>query len=162
MSKIVIVDDNDKIIGHKVSDERTPDDTYRASLLWIKNTKGESLITLRSRSMKIYPGKWAAAVAGTVDEGETYYENIIKETQEELGLSDIKPIEGPTGRYKVEYNFFYRWYLLEIDKNIEDFNIDKEEVEEIRWITKDQLIKEIKENPNDFVPTMDEWAERLG
>ena len=35
---------------------------------------------------KYDPGKWGPSAAGTVEEGETYQSNIIKELQEEIGL----------------------------------------------------------------------------
>ena len=67
--------------------------------------------------------------------------------------------EGPHGRSTGKYNFFYQWYLAETDKNISDFKIDKKEVEEVRWITKEQLVKEIKENPDEFISSMSEWRD---
>lgn len=159
MGKIVIVDKSDKIIGHKEREALDPDDIYRVSVLWLTNSKGEILIAQRSFNKPHNPGQWGTSVAGTVDEGETYYENIIKETWEEIGLRGIQPKKGPYGRNSGEHNYFYQWYLCEADMDIEDFNIDREEVEAIRWVTKEQLLREIEESPDDFPITMDEWVE---
>ena len=128
MTRIPIVDENDKIIGYKKRGTLDSDDIYRVSALWLTNSKGEILIAQRADNKSHNPGQWGVSVAGTVDEGETYYENIIKETEEEIGLKGIKPKKGPYGRHKGEHNYFYQWYLQEIDMDIEDFVIDKEEV----------------------------------
>jgi isopentenyldiphosphate isomerase len=51
--------------------------------------------------------------------------------------------------------------LHQADINIEDFRIDREEVEEIRWISKDQLLKEVEKSPKYFLITMNEWIEEF-
>ncbi len=88
MSKIIVVDENDKEIGVKERSKITHDDIYRVSGLWLTNSKGEILLAQRSfnKPRDNDPGKWGPAVAGTVDEDETYKENIQKEIKEELGL----------------------------------------------------------------------------
>jgi len=104
MGKIVIVDENDNKIGHKEYGETNPDDIYRVSALWLTNQKGEVLIARRAYNKKLDPGKWGTAASGTVDEGETYYENIVKETEEEIGLTGVEFKKGPYGRHKSESN----------------------------------------------------------
>lgn len=41
--KIIIVDENDKIIGYKDRELINSDDIYRVSGLWIKNSEGGGL-----------------------------------------------------------------------------------------------------------------------
>jgi len=90
--KIIIVDENDNPIGLKERGTLDYDkDIYRVSALWITNSKGQILIARRALTKKQNPGKWGPGVAGTIDEGETYDSNIIKEAKEELGLQNIKP-----------------------------------------------------------------------
>ncbi|GAF94063.1 unnamed protein product, partial [marine sediment metagenome] len=81
-SKIIIVDDNDKIIGYKERDTLKREDIYRVSALWITNSHGEILLARRHHTKSHRPRKWGPAVAGTVDAGETYEDNIIKEAEE--------------------------------------------------------------------------------
>ena len=156
-NRIAIVDEDDNIIGYKERGTLDPEDIYRVSALWLTNSKGEILIAQRSFNKDHNPGQWGTSVAGTVDEGESYEENIIKEAEEEIGLKGVEFKEGPHGLNRGEHNYFYQWYLATVDMDIEDFEIDKEEVEAIRWISKEQLLKEIKESPEDFLITMDEW-----
>lgn len=159
MAKVAIVNDEDEIIGYKESGTLKDSDIYRVSALWLTNLGGEILIARRSYNKKNDPGKWGTAVAGTVDEGENYYENIVKETEEEIGLTGLDFKRGPYGRNMKGKQFFYQWYIAQTDKDIEDMKVDKEEVEEVRWVTKEQLIKEIEENPDEFISSMNEWQD---
>ena len=87
--KIIIVDKNDKIIGYKIRGTLDKNGIYRVSALWITNSLGEILLARRSRKKDKHPLKWGPAVAGTVEEGETYEQNIVKEAWEELGLKNF-------------------------------------------------------------------------
>ena len=83
----IIVDENDEVIGYKHRHDITSDDTYRVSALWIENSKWEILMSLRGFMKRNNPGKWSAAVAGTIDKWESYDENIYKEAEEELWIT---------------------------------------------------------------------------
>lgn len=75
--KIQIVDDQDQFIGLKERNEVDyKSDIYRVSALWLTNSKGQTLLAKRAAVKDKDPGKWGPAVAGTIDEGETYDENI--------------------------------------------------------------------------------------
>ncbi len=158
-SKITIVDDNDNIIGHKDWALVMPDDIYRVSALWITNSKGEILLARRALTKAHDPGKWGPAVAGTIENGEAYIDNIVKEAKEEIGLTNIMPQTGPKIRVSGEYNYFDQWYLLEIDKSINEFIIDRNEVEQIKWFSKNDISKEIQAFPDKFLKNMKQWVE---
>jgi len=57
-----------------------------------------------------------------------------------------------------KHNYFGQWYLLEIDKPIDEFIIDRSEVEQIRWFPKEELLKEIQNSPDDFLETMKRYV----
>lgn len=156
-SKVIVVDENDEIIGLKDSESLEQDDIYRASALMITNSKGQVLLAKRALNKKHNPGCWGPAVAGTIEEGEDYYSNIVKEAEEELGLKNIKPLMGPKIRMGGEYNYFVQWYFLKLDKPLDEFRVNQEEVVEIRWVDKDKLWKEVKENPEQFTPSAKDW-----
>jgi len=86
MCEIPIVKNNDEIIKYKKRSEILENDIYRVSSLWITNSSGEVLLAKRAKIKKNHPGVWGPAVSGTVEKDETYYENILKETNEEIGL----------------------------------------------------------------------------
>ena len=158
-SKIVVVDENDNIIDYKYRDNLKKGDIYRVSALWITNSHNEILLARRHRTKSHNPRKWGPAVAGTVEKGETYKENIIKEAEEELGLKSIKPKLNIKMKVDNEYNYFVQWYTLNIDKNISELKIQEDEVEEIKWFSKDKLKKQLQEHPEEFIPEMEEYFE---
>ena len=157
--KIIIVDENDNVIGHKNRELVKVEDIYRASALWITNSKGDVLLARRALTKSHDPGKWGPAVAGTVDEGEDYGSNIMKEAEEEIGLRNITPKLGPKIRISGKYNYFCQLYLLEIDKSINEFVTDREEVEQITWFPKNELLKEVQNYPDKFLKNMRRYIE---
>lgn len=155
--KIIVVDKNDNVITNKARDNLDNEEIYRVSALWITNSKGENLLARRHHTKSKHPGKFGPAVAGTVEKGETYKDNIIKESEEELGIKDINPILGPKIKVDNEYHYFIQWYKLKINKKINEFKIQENEVEEIKWFTKKELIKDLNDNPEEFTPSMKEY-----
>ncbi len=156
--RIVMVDNADNIIGYKERGPLGKDDIYRVSALWIVNSKDEILLAKRHRSKKHHPGKWGPAVAGTVDEGETYELNITKEAEEELGLKNIKFELGPKTETNVEYHHFTQWYTLTLDKDPKDFQLQVDEVEEVKWFNPKDLEKQIQKHPENFLPTLETYV----
>lgn len=157
--KAIIVNSSDEIIGYKVRDVITKEDIYRISALWIINSKGEILLAKRHHTKSHSPNMWGPAVAGTNEEGETYESNIIKETEEEIGLSNIKPTLGPKIERTDEYHYFTQWFTLKVDKNISDFKIQENEVEEIKWFKPQELKDRLQTQPGEFVSGLDECLE---
>jgi isopentenyldiphosphate isomerase len=152
--KIPIVNENDEVIGFKDKLDRKPSDIMRISSLWITDHDGNILLAKRAGSKRINPNQWAEAVTGTVEEDEDYDSNIIKEAWEELGL---KGLENKIQKSeKIFYDFpinrlFVQWYFLQVDKSEIVFNINEEEVAEIKWVSKKELNEWIKIRPMDFV-----------
>lgn len=149
--KIAIVDEEDTLLGYKERGTETLEDIYRVSALWVTNSKKEILLAKRALTKVKNPGVWGPAVAGTVEEGEDYLINIVKEALEEIGLKNIVPSVAPKKRVKSKYNYFCQWYFLVVDKELNEFVIDEREVTEIRWFTEDDLRKEIESNPDNFL-----------
>jgi len=107
---IIVVDEEDNIIDHMSMNEVDKKDLrYRVAALWLKNSKGENLLARRAYNKIHNPGKWGPAAAGTVEKGETYESNIIKEIQEELGIKnlDLKPgmtfLDAGCGHSPIQY-----------------------------------------------------------
>ena len=158
---IIIVDDQDQIIGHKARGTLAQEDIYRVAALWVTNSKGEILLAQRSFDKSHVPGKWGPAVAGTVDQGETYGSNIAKETAEEIGLKDIKPTLGPKRRVSDKYNYFCQWYKLIVDKPAAEFTIQTEEVEQVKWFARTDLELDVREHPEKYLKSLSWMLENL-
>lgn len=152
----IIVDENDSPIGSRHWRDMQYEDIYRVSALWLTDRKsGDILLAQRRWDKQNDPGKWASAVAGTVEVGETYKGNIVKETAEEIGLSNLDFRRGPkTFTDDGKHKFFCQWFLADVDKDKTKIEFQKEEVEAIAWMPKKDLIEEVKKIPQKYVPSM--------
>jgi isopentenyldiphosphate isomerase len=149
--KIQIVNENDEIIDSKERGTLLDNDIYRVSALWIINSKDDILLAKRANSKVKDPGLWGPGVAGTVEENETYESNIIKEAEEELGIEGYHFKLGPKTRTTEGSNHFTQWFILVIDKPLDYFKIQEEEVDSIKWFTKEELNRKMEESPDKFI-----------
>ncbi len=159
---MTLVDENDNIVWYK---ERWKlehwKDIYRISALRLENSKLEVLIAQRSFKKKNQPWIQWPAVSWTVNDKETYEQNIIKEAEEEIGLKLInykvwiKEFVHATKNNNRKY--FRQRFIAKSDKNINEFVLQKEEVETVRRISKEDLQKEIQEYPEKFTATASEY-----
>lgn len=164
MSNIaILVDEQGNFIGHKERNSLAAGDAVAVSGLWVENSQGEVLIAQRSMNKTTSPGLWGPAAAGTLEPGETFESNIIKEAAEEIGLSVSEPEEvyrvhhwrpDKTGRYTA-------WFRTKVDKPIGSFKLQKEEVAAVKWITKSDLLDQTKTNPQLFVSNPERWQQML-
>ena len=150
MEKIIIVDNKDNKIGIKERESVTKENIYRVSVLWVTNSKSEILLAKRSLNKTHSPGMWGPAVAGTVEENETYDLNMIKEAEEEIGLKNVKLQKGLKIRMTTKYNFFCQWYFVKIDRSLNEFKLQESEVAEIKWFSKKELLHKIEESQDEF------------
>lgn len=161
-TQINIVDDENVLIGTKYRDEVDPvKDRYQCTGLWITNGHGQVLLAQRSLMKSTDPGKWGAAVTGTVDEGETFETNIYKEAEEEIGLTGITFRKGPLCRSDYPRKHFAQWFFVTLDRPIETFVLQTEEVARLAWIDERQLILAIEESPDDYIVSFRNRAREL-
>lgn len=154
--RIPIVNEQDEIIGYEDRSNQNPKNITRISALWVTDKNGNVLLAQRAFSKKIDPGVWGAAVAGTVEEGETYESNIIKEAEEEIGLMGIKPSLGPKIRRSTSHEYFAQWFTVVVPADYQ-FKKQDQEVEEIKWFTKDELRKSFNEKPEMFITNFNQY-----
>jgi isopentenyldiphosphate isomerase len=155
MENLVIVNEKDEIINSKIRGTLNDEDIYRVAALWLENSAGNILLAKRVKSKHKNPGLWGPAVEGTVDYGESYEENIIRETKEELGLKDLKFKKLKKQRVTTPYNHFTQYFFAKMDD--ENFQIQKEEVERIRWFTKDELNQLVKEDAKELIKSLKDF-----
>lgn len=137
---------------------------HKAVVVFIVNSKNEVLIQQRSSNKKLWPNKWDITAGGHVDAGEFGYEAVIRETKEEIGIdinvSDLIFI-GCTISHNEQgdiiNNHFNEFYIVKKDLNIEDINLQLEEVQDIKWISKEDIIKMIKERNENLTTKWSCW-----
>jgi isopentenyldiphosphate isomerase len=157
-----IVDSEDVLIGAKPRAEIDPQaDYYRISGIWLTNSKGQVLIAQRSFSKDKDPGKWTAAVNGTLEIGETYETNAYKEAAEELGLKNISLKLAPKAKLEQPYKLFCQWFTAVCDMPEEEFVLQTSEVIQVKWIGAKDLIHDARVNPDKYVGTLLDTVELL-
>ncbi|QQK08879.1 NUDIX hydrolase [Miniphocaeibacter halophilus] len=141
-----IYDKNRNIIGETGTDCKIGCDQYHLAVhVCIFNFKGEMLIQKRQAFMKIRAGLWDLTAGGNAIAGEKSYQAAERETFEELGIKlDLKntrphlTLNFPTG--------FDDIFLLEREIDISALKLQEEEVEKVKWASRDEIIKLIKED----------------
>jgi 8-oxo-dGTP pyrophosphatase MutT (NUDIX family) len=158
------VNTDDEPIGSKHWRDMQYEDIYRVSALWLTDNSTDSiLLAQRKWTKKNDPGKWGAAAAGTLEVGETYESNIIKEIEEEIGLKGLKLKIGPKmycddGKHR----FFCQWFIATVDKEKVDIVIQEDEVESVNWVSKSWLLNDLMQSPERYTPSMAECLRALG
>lgn len=59
--------------------------------LLVFNTKGDLLLQKRSINKDVAPGKWDTSVGGHVNSGEAVADAVMREVEEELGITTCSP-----------------------------------------------------------------------
>lgn len=119
------------------AEEPIPENRYiLIQSVLIQNTKGEILIQKRSKQK----GGEYALTSGHAKTGETPVQGIITEIKEELGL-DVMPKElrlMHSERSDIN-QAFYDLFYLQSDYDISEMKLQKEEVEEVKWLTEKEV-----------------------
>lgn len=152
---IIVVDENDSQIG--VIDRDVVDyehQIYRVAALWVVNVKGQVLIAQRKFTKKKDPGLWGPSVAGTVEQGETYEQNIKKEAFEEIGLKNVELRPAVKQYVDTPRKYFCQWFIAWVDwVGTANFTIQEDEVEAIAWIKFEDLLQDYKNSPQKYIPS---------
>ncbi|HVV66900.1 MAG TPA: NUDIX domain-containing protein [Candidatus Saccharimonadales bacterium] len=151
---IQIVDENDRPLKSGTMEDAQRDGLWhRIARVVIEDENGRFLLQKRSAAMSTFPGCWDTSAAGHVDFGETYSVAARREALEETGLADLslKEIES----YRSEsvqgekiLNRFNKTYQSRIGSK-RQFTPDPEEVEELRWFSKQEVADLINDHPDE-------------
>ena len=155
-----LYDENRELLGKDhVRGEQLPIDGYHLVVhVWIRNSKGEYLISQRSANRPTFPLVWEC-VDGSVVKGEDSLQGALREVKEEVGvdllpekgqviLSDIKKIE-----FGKVVNKIVDVWLFEYDGEVDLGNATTDEVAQVAWMNREQ-IKELFD-ANMFVETLE-------
>ncbi len=109
--------------------------------IWIVSSSGKILIQQRSENKIPMPGEWAAT-GGSALAGEDAFTAAQRELHEELGISSDENSLVKLSRMK-RRNSLLDIFGIVCDKNAEDFVLQKSEVAQVRWVSKEELRKMI-------------------
>jgi 16S rRNA (adenine1518-N6/adenine1519-N6)-dimethyltransferase len=142
---IQTVDEKDQVIGSATIKEIWSRGLrFRVSRIMVEEPGGRVLLQKRLSTKDLYPGRWDNSAAGHVDAGETYLVAARRELAEEIGLSGVrlKEIEHyyEEARFKdMLLNEWNRLYRVSVAGTSLDLALQADEVEEVRWFTRDEL-----------------------
>ncbi|MBR1707943.1 MAG: NUDIX domain-containing protein [Clostridia bacterium] len=123
-----------KVDRKLVRGEEIPAGLYHIGVhIWPMNKSGAFLIQKRAENVQWKPGIWAAT-GGSALSGEDALTAAIRELREELGV-EAKP-EEMNLVFKMRRTIsFCSVYCIRIDRAEEEFDLQEEEVSEVRWCT---------------------------
>ncbi len=143
---------------------------HRAVLVAIIDKNNKILIQQRSSTKEKYPDKWDLSVAGHVTAGYDSLNAVYTEVMEEIGMQIPADIKLSDFRYVTSFrdcrkisetfieNQFYDLFLLKLDLNINDIELQLEEVQAIDYKTPFQL-KQMKNSG--LLHPRDEWIDLI-
>jgi isopentenyldiphosphate isomerase len=156
---IPVVNQNDEVIGFKERADVDPStDIVRSASLWITNSKGDILLAQRKFTKRNNPGKWSEAVGGTVEGEDDYESTMLREAEEEIGLVVSNYEIGPKQYVDSPAKYFVQWYTTVVDRPVDAFTVQEEELEQLAWISEEQFARELVRTPEKYIDEMQDIA----
>jgi isopentenyl-diphosphate Delta-isomerase len=134
---------------------------HRTVHIWVLNRKKELLLQKRAQSKETFPGLWDISAAGHISAGDTSKRAALRELEEELGIpareDELVLLFTIKGHYEdwsrpfIDHEFS-DVYLMKADIPINKVKIDKDEVDEAKYMAVEDLKKELEVRPELYVP----------
>lgn len=117
-----------------VRGEKLPPERYHLVVhVWIRNSRGEWLISQRAANRPSFPLMWECT-GGSVTQGEDSLTGAIREAKEEVGV-DLDPAQGRKLSSALREDSFRDIWLFRYDGEIDLRNATTDEVADMRWMT---------------------------
>ena len=159
MELIDVFDENENFLNYSVDRNEVHEKNlwHRHASAWIMNHDGLILLQQRAFDKKKNPGKWAKT-GGHVDAGETCIDALKREVYEEIGIKindeDIIPISVFKSDNPNEHFFSYGYIIL-TDLKENEFKLQKEEVNSVKYFSIEELENIKSEKNGNF--TFNNW-----
>jgi isopentenyl-diphosphate delta-isomerase len=153
---VVLVDGNDRQIGleEKLHAHKNGAKLHRAFSIFIFNKKGETLLQQRAMGKYHSQGKWTNACCSHPMPGESVEDAAHRRLKEEMGFDCA---------LREVFSFTYR---AEVGNGLTEHEYDhvlfgsydgvvrpnKEEAMDHRWVSPEQLIQDVRRDPEAFTP----------
>ncbi|BAV72721.1 mutT/nudix family protein [Pseudomonas chlororaphis subsp. aurantiaca] len=144
--QVAWVDGEDQLLGALARSElRERGLIGRGTYILLFNSAGELCVHRRTLSKALYPGYWDVAAGGMVLATESYAESAARELEEELGVSGVE--------LTAHDHFFFEdtgsrlWCSAFSAVWDGTLRLQPEEVLEARFISIDEVMREIAEKP---------------
>lgn len=133
---------------------------HRTSHVWLlrrRQGRVEILLQKRSADKDSFPGCYDISSAGHIPAGVDYISSALRELKEELGEEASSEELCCCGTRYIRYEeVFYgkpfrdnqvsKVFLLWRDKEVEEFTLQREEIEEVKWFDFYECMEQVKNN----------------
>lgn len=127
---------------------------HKAVVLFIISDDNKKvLLQQRSGSKKLWPNLWDITAGGHVLKDEFGYQAVIREAKEEIGIdlnkNDLEFIGATTSEVTkgdMIDKHYNEYFISHKDIDINDIVLQKDEVQDIKWFTKEDIIKRVNNN----------------
>ena len=159
---LILVDEQDRQVGtlDKSSCHDGDGLLHRAFSLFVFNAHGRTLLQRRHADKRLWPAYWSNACCSHPRDGESLDDAVIRRAEQELGLSVLP---------QFVFKFRYRASFLDVGSEFEMCSvfvthgasaplINASEIAEWRWISPNDLDREVDAAPAQFTPWLKiEW-----
>lgn len=160
-----LYDRNLNVIGSHVRGEPLPENGYHLVVhIWIKNSKGQYLISQRSTERKSNPLKWECQ-GGSVLKGENSLQAALREVKEEVGV-DLQPDKGKIVFTHIRdtidgnrFNDIMDVWLFEYDGEANLSQATTTEVAQTKWLYPEEIMELYKQK--ELVWTLEYFFEKI-
>lgn len=138
---------------------------HKAVVVFIVSTDNKRvLLQQRSSSKKLWPNLWDITAGGHVLTKEFGIDAVIRETYEEIGVkikkNDLTFIGGTTSintSGDIINKHYNEYYIVNKDIDIKDIKLQEEEVQDIKWFTKEEVKERVNNNFLDLTDKKGCW-----
>lgn len=133
---------------------------HRATYIVVHDGMGKILVQRRTEIKDFMPGKLDATAGGVVQSGEDMLESARREAEEELGIAAVPFAEH--GKFYFEDQHCRVWGGLFSCVSHGPFAMQESEVDEIIWMTPDEITARCDEFTDDSLKALSLWMSRNG
>lgn len=152
---VVLVDNQNNVLGiaPKLATHNANTPLHRGFSVFLFNSKGELLLQQRGNTKKAFPLVWSNSYCGHPMLNESNVDAAKRRMFYEIGINNVEIFEAISDyKYKVGMNNIYENEICPVLVCFTDKKpiINKDEVENIRWIKWKDFLKEIEDKNKIF------------
>lgn len=155
-----IIDVLDEKNGEKTGQTISKDEAHQKGIwhgaihiLIVTKDKTKTLLQKRCEEKKLYPNTWDVSVGGHISSGEDALTSAKRELEEELGLNPndydfelVEIVKEKLNNNGITSNEFIHTFVIYSDIELSDIKVQKEEVSDVIWLSKEELMNLIEDN----------------
>ncbi|MBD3387495.1 MAG: NUDIX domain-containing protein [Candidatus Altiarchaeales archaeon] len=143
-----IVDDDDNVVGRAGRQEAHDNHLlHRSVQFFIFDPENRILVNRRSQGKEFFAGMWSIVLGGHVPSGESYYDAVVREAEEEAGVTS-EPFK--IGHFKKRLPEESENVMVYGFRTAEKPDLLAEEIEYGEFMTLEEAKKKIEEA--EFIP----------